>query len=114
MYLLVGAAERWGGWRGHAYPCVVLGYAVLCYGVGVGVGVMRISGRRFVALLAWRVSKDKRFRIYSGLAAVVFGGVGGVFVGVGTLDCCMLQVVSMWHQNGVVCRACGCNAVVGP
>ena len=22
------------------------------------------------------------------------------------LDCCVLQVVSMWHQNGVVCRAC--------
>ena len=23
-------------------------------------------------------------------------------------------VVSMWHQGGVVCRACGSNAVVGP
>ena len=39
VYPLVGAAERWGGWRRHAYPCVVLGYAVLRYGVGVGVGV---------------------------------------------------------------------------
>ena len=57
VYLLVGAAEGWGGWRGHAYPCAVIVYVVLRYGVGVGVGVMRISGRRFVALLAWRVSK---------------------------------------------------------
>ena len=74
MYLLDGAAGGWGGWRGNAYPYGVLGYAVLrcatlCYAalrhgvgipyhtIGVGVGVMRISGRRFVALLAWRVSK---------------------------------------------------------
>ena len=56
VYLLVGVAEGWGGRRGHAYPCAVLGYAMLRYGVGVGVGVMRISGRRFVVvLLAWRV-----------------------------------------------------------
>ena len=61
VYLLVGAAEGWGGWQGHAYSCALLGYAVLRYGVGVGVGVgvMRISGRRFIALLARRKSKDK-------------------------------------------------------
>ena len=67
---------------------------MLCflYGVGVGVGVMHISGRRVVALLAWRVSKDKRFRI-------LFGAGGcGVCIGVlvaflwGLLDCCMLHV----------------------
>ena len=48
----VGAAEGWGGWRGHDNPCAVLGFAVLCYGVGVGVVVMRIIGRHFVAFLA--------------------------------------------------------------
>ena len=37
---------------------------MLCYGVGVGVGVMRISGRRFAALLAACVQKDEgRIRI---------------------------------------------------
>ena len=45
VYLLVGAVEVWGGWRGHANPCAVLCYVVLCYGVGVG--GTRISGRRF-------------------------------------------------------------------
>ena len=55
VYLLVCVAEGWGGRRGHAYPCAVLGYAMLRYSVGVGVGVMRVSGRCFVALLARRV-----------------------------------------------------------
>ena len=97
VYLLVGAAEGSGG------P----GYAVLRYGVGVGAGVMRISERRFVALLVRRVSIDKRSKleIYLGLAAVALWclcwGVGGVFVGVGMLDCCMLLVASMWYQDWV-------------
>ena len=29
VYLLVGAAEGWGGWQGYANPCAVLGHAVL-------------------------------------------------------------------------------------
>ena len=29
VYLLVGVAEGWGGRRGHAYPCVGLGHAML-------------------------------------------------------------------------------------
>ena len=41
VYLLVGAAEGCGGWQGHAYPCAVTGYAMLRYGVGVGVGFLR-------------------------------------------------------------------------
>ena len=53
VYLLVGVAEGWDGRRGH--PCAVLGYAMLRYNVGVGVGVMRVSGRCFVALLARHV-----------------------------------------------------------
>ena len=40
VYLLVGVAEGWGGRRGHAYPCAVLGHAMLHYSVGVGVGVV--------------------------------------------------------------------------
>ena len=44
VYLLVCVAEGWGGRRGCVYPCAVLGYAMLRYSVGVGVGVMRISG----------------------------------------------------------------------
>ena len=48
----------WGGWQGCANPCAVLCYAVLCYGVGVGAGVMRISGCRFIAFLARCASKD--------------------------------------------------------
>ena len=59
VYLLVGAAEGWGGWRGYTRGytnhCAVLGYAMLRYSVGDGVGVMRVSGRCFVALLARRV-----------------------------------------------------------
>ena len=39
VYLLVGVAEGWGGRRGYAYPCVVLGHAMLRYSVGVGLGV---------------------------------------------------------------------------
>ena len=56
--LLVGAAEGWCGWRGHAYPCAVLCYVVICNGVGVGAGVICISGCRFIAFLARCVSKD--------------------------------------------------------
>ena len=41
VYLLVGVAEGCGGWRGHAYPCAVTGYAMLRYSVGVGVGFLR-------------------------------------------------------------------------
>ena len=54
---------------------------MLFYGVGVGVGVMRIRGRRFIALLARRASKDKFLRkeVYLGLAAVVFVLVWVVF-----------------------------------
>ena len=55
VYLLVCVAEGWDGRRGCVYPCAVLGYAMLRYSVGVGVGVMRVSGRCFVALLARRV-----------------------------------------------------------
>ena len=55
VYLLVCVAEGWGGLRVCVYPCAVLGYAMLRYSVGVGVGVMRVSGRCFVALLARRV-----------------------------------------------------------
>ena len=55
VHLLVGVAEGWGGRRGHACPCAVLGHSMLRHSVGVGVGVMRISRRRFVALLARRV-----------------------------------------------------------
>ena len=40
VYLLLGVAEGWGGRRGHAYPCAVLGHAMLRYSVGVGLGVM--------------------------------------------------------------------------
>ena len=40
VYLLVGAVEGWGGWRGNANPCAVLCCVVLCYGVGVGAGVI--------------------------------------------------------------------------
>ena len=54
---------------------------------------MRISGRRFIALLARRVSKDiemcGRFDWRLGVCV----GVDGVFVGVGTLDRCVLQCV---------------------
>ena len=31
VYLLVGVAEGWGGRRGYAYPCAVLGHAMLRY-----------------------------------------------------------------------------------
>ena len=55
VYLLVCVAEGWGGRRGCVHPCAVLGYDMLRYSVGVGVGVMRVSGRCFVALLARRV-----------------------------------------------------------
>ena len=55
VYLLVCVAEGWGGRRGCVYSCAVLGYAMLRYSVSVGVGVMRVSGRCFVALLARRV-----------------------------------------------------------
>ena len=55
VYLLVCVAEGWGGRRVCVYSCAVLGYAMLRYSVGVGVGVMRVSGRCFVALLARRV-----------------------------------------------------------
>ena len=55
VYLLVCVAEGWDGRRGCVYPCVVLGYVMLRYSVGDGVGVMRVSGRCFVALLARRV-----------------------------------------------------------
>ena len=41
VYLLVGAAEGWGRWWGHACPCAATGYAMLRYGVGVGVGSLR-------------------------------------------------------------------------
>ena len=60
VHLLVGVAEGWGGWRGYANPCAVIGYVVPCYGVGigVGVGVMRIRGHRLNALLARRVSPE--------------------------------------------------------
>ena len=60
VYLLVGVAEGWGGRRGHACPCAVLGHAMLRYSVGVGLGVMRVrvSGLCFIALLARRVFKD--------------------------------------------------------
>ena len=60
VYLLVGVAEGWGGRRGHAYSCAVLGHAMLRYNVGVGSGVMRVrvSGRCFIALFARRVFKD--------------------------------------------------------
>ena len=90
MCPLVAATEGWGGWRGYANPCAVLGYAVLCYadGDGAGVGVMRISGRRFIALLARRVSTMRgRFGV-GGYGVCV--GVGGVSVGVDTLNCCVL------------------------
>ena len=92
---------------------------MLCCRVGVGVGDMRISGRRFIAFLARRAfSKDINMcgRLTFGIGGCgVCVGVGCVFVGVGTLDCCVLCVVCFrWHQDGFVCRACGCNAVVGP
>ena len=80
VYLLVGVAEGWGGRRGYACPCAVLGHAMLRYSVGVGLGVASVGAVvNFIWL--WR-------------------------------GWCL--VVSMWHQGGVVCRACGCNAVVGP
>ena len=50
VYLLVGAAEGCGGWRGHAYPCAVTGCAVLRYGVGVVLGVMRVPYHTSYAL----------------------------------------------------------------
>ena len=57
---------------------------------------MRISGRRFVALLA-RASKDIKMCGRFGIGGCgVCVGVGGVFVGVSTLDCCVLQVASRW------------------
>ena len=88
MYLLVGAAEGWRRGVAWGYPCAALGYAVLRYGVGVaiGVGVVRISGRCFVALLAWRASEDKRciVKMFIGTGGCgVCVGEGGVFVGVG-------------------------------
>ena len=60
VYLLVGVAEGWGGRRGYACPCAVLGHAMLRYSVGVGLGVMRVrvSGLCFIALLARRAFKD--------------------------------------------------------
>ena len=60
VYLLVGVVEGWGGRRGHAHPCAVLGHAMLRYRVGVGLGVMRVrvSGLCFIALLARRAFKD--------------------------------------------------------
>ena len=69
VYLLVGVAEGCGGWRGHAYPCAVTGYAMLRYSVGVGVGFLRVK-------------KMKGFEVY--LGHVCWGvGVGGGLVGVG-------------------------------
>ena len=56
VYLLVGVAERWGMRRGHA--CAVLGYAMLRYSVGVGAGVMRVSGRFCCVACAARVHED--------------------------------------------------------
>ena len=52
VYLLVGVAEGWGGRRGYAHPCAVLGHAMLRHSVGVGLGVMRVrvSGRCFIAM----------------------------------------------------------------
>ena len=86
---------------GHAYPCAVLEHAMLRYGVGgvvVGVGVMRISGRRFVALLARRV-----FGIGDCGAGV---GVGGAFVGV-DLYCCMFTCRWYdWYQCGIKVGLC--------
>ena len=71
---------------------------MLRYSAGVGLGVMRVrvSGLCFIALLARRAFKEK--------ARVNF-----IWLWRGW---CL--VVSMWHQGGVVCRACGSNAVVGP
>ena len=76
VYLLVGVAEGCGGWRGHAYPCAVTGYAMLRYSVGVGVGFLR-------GVLC---QKDERLRISFGAVGcdVCWGvGVGGGLVGVG-------------------------------
>ena len=72
-YLLVGAAEGCGGWRGHAYPS---GYAMLRYGVGVGVGFLR-------GVLC---QKYESLQILFGAVGcdVCWGvGVGGGLVGVG-------------------------------
>ena len=94
VYLLVGVAEGWGGRRGHACPCAVLGHAMLRHGVGVGVGVMRIIGRRFIVLLAWRVFTKMKgaCEFHLGSAAVAASGVGGAFVVLWGLDvdCCRL------------------------
>ena len=58
VYLLVGVAEGTaegcGGWRGHAYPCAVTGYAMLRYSVGVGVGFLR-------GVLCQKDEKDSNF-----------------------------------------------------
>ena len=64
---------------------------MLRYGVGVGVGVMRISGRRFVALLARRVFKKIKgvCEFHLGSAAVAWVGCGWFLWGL-DLDCCML------------------------
>ena len=111
--LLVGAAD---GWRGYANPCAVLGYAVLCYGVGVGVGVMRISGRRFIAFLARCVSKGLKMcgRFGVGVCGVCVNvGEGGVHLGCGGWHVGLL-CVAVGINMGLCGRACGCNAVVGP
>ena len=77
---------------------------MLRYGVGVGVGVMRISGRRFVALLARRVQKDeRRMRISFGTRRLWRGcGCGWCFCGgwTCTVACCR------WYQCGIKVGLC--------
>ena len=65
---------------------------MLCYGVGVGVGVVRISGRRFIALLARRVFKKMKGVTIRMLFGIGGCGVVGAFVVLWglDLDCCML------------------------
>ena len=79
----------------------------LCYGVGVGAGVMRISSRSLRIKRhenAWTVW-DWRLWLLRWCGWCAFGLRGVV---------CWIVVCCKWHQDGVVCRVCACNTVVGP
>ena len=81
---------------------------MLCYSVGVGVGVMRVSGRCFVALLARRVHKD--CELYLGPVVVAWAVPGGFMkVGLGLLHVvCGINVASRWGCAQGVCEQCRC------
>ena len=53
VYLLVCVAEGWDGRRGCVYPCVVLGYVMLRYSVGDGVGMGQDRNRSVDVGMVW-------------------------------------------------------------